>query len=498
MNLRTHGHRTVGIVFATIAGAMVVGGAAAHSSHTAAPAPAQRFVASNGSDSNPCTRTAPCQSLDRAYRAARPGDVVEIAGGTYTGSPDIHHDQSKTSSDDVVFRPAAGANAVFTQQLHVYASHVTIDGSTGHITINSFEILSESMSRITTDVTLEHIDAAHGQSQIETSNGVTISDLDIGGSCTGEDALRIISNFDLVGADPRNVVVEDSRIGNICLPADSGAHPDCLAISGGQHITIRRNKIWYCGTQGLYTAIDFGTASIDNVLIENNWFGSCDTPGDGADGCYYSLHIRAGTNIVIRYNSIAVNEWGGFGSQDSSVLLYGNAGEGPECGGPGVTYAYNVWDDAKCSATDIKADPMFVKSSGSDFDLHLQPTSPAIGRGDPTRLPSSDFDSQRRISPPDAGADERPWLAATVGRKAVTLRKGAAKAKRLATGVYKLTVLDQSATGNLHVRGPGVNRRTSVKGTGPATWRLSLKAGTYNFWSDADPKRKTELTVSRT
>src|SRR4029453_2211736 len=172
----------------------------------------------------------------------------------------------------------------------IYASHLTLDGSTGangKMAIHSFEIKSETPSTVATDVTLMHIDAAHGQSQIETSNGVTIRDLDIGGTCTGYDALRIISNFDLVGADPKNVVVEDSRIGNLSLPVGSDAHPDCLAISGGHNITIRRNKIWYCGTQGLYTTIDFGTASIDNVLIENNWFGSCDTPGDGADGCNY-------------------------------------------------------------------------------------------------------------------------------------------------------------------------------------------------------------------
>jgi hypothetical protein len=40
------------------------------------------------------------------------------------------------------------------------------------------------------------------------------------------------------------------------------------------------------------------------------------------------------------------------------------------------------------------------------MNLHLQAGSPAIGRGDASKFPSTDFDGQTRTSPPDAGADE--------------------------------------------------------------------------------------------
>jgi hypothetical protein len=66
------------------------------------------FVATTGSDSNPCTRASPCQTFDRAYRAAMPGQVVEVAAGSYAYQR-IARDASKTATARVVFRPAAGA-----------------------------------------------------------------------------------------------------------------------------------------------------------------------------------------------------------------------------------------------------------------------------------------------------------------------------------------------------------------------------------------------------
>src|SRR3954447_20854621 len=41
------------------------------------------FVSSTGSDQAPCTKAAPCLTLSRAYFTAKPGQIVEIAAGTY-------------------------------------------------------------------------------------------------------------------------------------------------------------------------------------------------------------------------------------------------------------------------------------------------------------------------------------------------------------------------------------------------------------------------------
>ena len=483
--------------------AMVALVAGAGASRSAIHAEPQRFLSPTGSDRNPCTRAAPCQTLDRAYRISSPGGVVELAGGTYTSSAGIEHDPTKVSPDDVVFQPAAGATVTLTQQLVIHGSHVTFDGSTGAgrkaFLKRGFKIESNTAATLARDITIEHVDARGEQSNVFSSDGVRVRDADIGGHCSGQvegdDALLVTSNLD-TSLPATNLVVEDSRIGQICLPLDApDEHPDCVSVSGARNFVFRRNRVWYCGTQGFYTSLDFAGAIVDNILVENNWFGTCDTPGDASEGCYYSVHIRYGTNIVVRYNSFAVNQPGGFSSQDVSVLLLGNAGKGPSCGSPGVTYAYNVWSDAKCSATDLRADPRFVKNDGEQFNLHLQPDSPAIGRGDSTRAPTTDIDGQMRRLPPDAGADERPSMLAFVTRAGPRLTRGAARVTHLVSGRYKLVVRDRSTIGNLHLRGPGVNRRTPVKGVDSITWIIVLRPGTYSYWSDSSPTKKTALTV---
>jgi hypothetical protein len=57
--------------------------------------------------------------------------------------------------------------------------------------------------------------------------------------------------------------------------------------------------------------------------------------------------------------------------------------------------------------------------------------------------------------------------------------------KGLAIGKYAITIHDLSKADNLHLKGPGVDRKTGVAFRGTVTWTVSLKAGTYRVWSDA-------------
>jgi chitodextrinase len=367
------------------------------------------WLSPSGSDN--CSRdkpTAPCATLSKAYQVAQPSDVVEIAAGKYSGSATLAPDASKTSSSDVVFRPAAGASVTFEQQLVVTASHVTVDGSAGAGGTMSFtrgfKVDSMSSSSLTNDVTLSHLDATGEQSQVYSSNAVTISNVSMGGFCQagapGADALNIGESS---GGVPTNLVIEDSDIGDICyFPPE---HPDCVAIFGVDGLVFRRNRVFWCGTQGFYTKSDFG-GRINNLLVENNWFGDLTRPGQS--DAYYSVQINDGTNLVFRYNSIATGVDGSMNiDAPGPVSVYGNAGQLWGCPG-GASYAYNVWSNAKCSSTDIQADPKFVNpTGGADFDLRLQAGSPAVGRGDPGRYPATDIEGQARTSPPDAGADQR-------------------------------------------------------------------------------------------
>lgn len=73
--------------------------------------------------------------------------------------------------------------------------------------------------------------------------------------------------------------------------------------------------------------------------------------------------------------------------------------------------------------------------------------------------------------------------------KPLTLRVGPGRTlaapARLAKGRYAITVRDASAADNLHLKGPGVDRKTGVAFKGQARWTVTLKAGSYRVSSDA-------------
>lgn len=57
--------------------------------------------------------------------------------------------------------------------------------------------------------------------------------------------------------------------------------------------------------------------------------------------------------------------------------------------------------------------------------------------------------------------------------------------KGLAIGRYAITVRDLSKVDNLHLKGPGVDRKTGIAFRGTVKWTVNLKAGTYHAGSDA-------------
>jgi plastocyanin len=76
-------------------------------------------------------------------------------------------------------------------------------------------------------------------------------------------------------------------------------------------------------------------------------------------------------------------------------------------------------------------------------------------------------------------------LVATVGpRNTIALRTPAGRnVTTTAPGIYAITVRDLSARHNFHLRGPGVNRMTTVPFRGNQLWHVRLAPGTYAFRS---------------
>jgi len=380
---------------------------------------------------NACTRsstpvaydsTTACDDLVEAYGAAANDDLVLIKAGSY-GDQNTGPDAS-INQCCVTFRPEDGAAVTISSFYDWGASYTDVDGSTGSIEVpGGFRIAHPSSnSTLVTEITLQHMHT-ETQSQIEYASEVTLRDLDIGFWCdtngsNGEDSLRFNDPTTTSGdsGDPFNIVVEDSTIGEMCWRNDPTPHPDCVAMSAGNNVTFRRNKFYECASQGLYLISEEG-GNIHDVLIENNWFGDCSSPG-GFSVCANSLILDVRSpglsDITVRNNSFAVGAQPmrvSGGTSSTNIQIYGNAGEGPGCEDTGdVSYNDNVWDDTTCDASDTQADPGFVSNaSGSSLDLHLSSTSsPACDQGAAT-YPSDDYDGDSRPQDgsPEAGADEK-------------------------------------------------------------------------------------------
>jgi plastocyanin len=56
--------------------------------------------------------------------------------------------------------------------------------------------------------------------------------------------------------------------------------------------------------------------------------------------------------------------------------------------------------------------------------------------------------------------------------------------KTVKAGTYAITIHDLASIHDFHLTGAGVDKKTSVTGTGTTKWTVKLKKGTYHFVCD--------------
>ena len=79
----------------------------------------------------------------------------------------------------------------------------------------------------------------------------------------------------------------------------------------------------------------------------------------------------------------------------------------------------------------------------------------------------------------------------------ITLKQGKNKVKKLKAGTYIFKIADKSGIHNFHLKGPGVDKKTSVWKSYNVTWKLKLKKGKYTYVCDPHKSfMKGSFTVS--
>jgi hypothetical protein len=353
------------------------------------------YVHPTGSDLNTCTQAEPCRSFNRAYRAAVPGQTVEVAAGEYSAQA-VQPDDAKSGEDDVVFTPAPGAS--------VELADLEVQGA-DHLTFEKMRTAHWAAGPGTVDVTFRELDV--GEFYIW---GVGTERISIIGGDYGPSVAPNVPK--IMTGPPKDILIDGARFHDI-KSTDPRYHVECLNVWGGQGIVIRNSRFEDCHVFAILFQLCCDSTTLEDVTIENNWFGR--SYPDVLLTLNFADSGQNWRNFVIRYNSMSepVRLAQGTDRHDGGRLV-GNIirvnSEG-DCGLlGGMVPSHNVFVNPAALACGDETNKGVTDAGFLDsaFDFHLAAGSPAIDAGSPDDFPASDIDGDARFTgqAPDAGADE--------------------------------------------------------------------------------------------
>jgi plastocyanin len=207
--------------------------------------------------------------------------------------------------------------------------------------------------------------------------------------------------------------------------------------------------------------------------------------------------VRPATSLAAVAAALALAAPGGAASEPPKLLA---------TVGPGATIQLRHLDGSRVVQLDPGEYTIVVEDLSEEHNFRL--LGPGVNRATGVEELSNDMwnvtlvaGSYRFLCDPHAGTMRGTFhvgplppppppsvrLVGTVGPGAsISLRTPAgANVKAVRAGAATVTVRDRAAVHNFRLVGPGVNRATTVKGRGTATWRVTLRQGaTYRFLCD--------------
>lgn len=275
------------------------------------PPPLGELVVSpSGSDSNPCTASAPCRSFQRAYNVATDGTVVSVGDGIYPiGVGNIETGTGK----NVTFAGNLDGNKV--RGINIGADNVTFDG-----------------------INVDHDMVAARMGVYHHADNVTFRNSRIG---------NILNERGVLLAGSVNAVFDNVLFHDV-LENDPNVHNECIQSYLGEGAVVRNSTFincatmdWSLGYPGHWTPPPppFGNITIDDNLFYCSRFGgtgSCHAyglaiwstqqqglPGQPEFGWLHNFRIRRnwfenavivrpvrdGTEIICENTGVAPDSW---------------------------------------------------------------------------------------------------------------------------------------------------------------------------------------------
>jgi chitodextrinase len=265
------------------------------------------FVSVSGSDAGSCSQAQPCRSFERAYRVASPGQVVEVAAGTYP----------EQSIPAVAGR--VGPAVEFREAGRVILGGLDIEGD--YVTVRGVETVYRTSAP-----------GAGNQVGVWVSEASYVSLIDVDAGSVGSwkaDHFTVrggdygpcdaVSGPGVCGNNKQDVstdvLIEGAYFHDLEYDASApGAHWECMYVNGGRNVTIRANRFERCAIFDLFVTIsgpDAAALGHENLTIEGNSFASATnglgTPSRGWSSlslswCQNASRQPAYRNVLIQGN----------------------------------------------------------------------------------------------------------------------------------------------------------------------------------------------------
>ncbi len=232
-----------------------------------------------GSDDGVCLTDSPCATLDRAYRVANPGQVVELRSGHYP----LQTIQERTSAggEPVLFRPAKDASVVI-DELTVEAANVAFR----ELTIGQLDVHPTAH-----DSTYFRVQISGGGFGNEGADRVAILGSTIGPGNPNEYSIT---------SGGRDFNLSTTRLTGYANDDARGCCGTCLVVSSGDGVALRANRFDRCADVAIDVAVWGEGGPPRNLLVENS-FLQVDVDGRGTA-------IGVGEidpdNVLVRNNSM--------------------------------------------------------------------------------------------------------------------------------------------------------------------------------------------------